>query len=51
MLSVQKVSVAIQYCVNLATAGYTGGVVASGVDCRWFLTLNVLSVQVTSGSS
>ena len=41
MLSVEKVFVTIQYCVNPATAGYTRGVVASGVDCRWFLTSNM----------
>ena len=47
MLSVEKVFVTIQYCVNPATAGYTRGVVASVVDCRWHLTSNVLFAQVT----
>ena len=46
VLSVEKVEVAIQYCVNPASAGCTRGVVASGVDCRWYLTSNVLFAQV-----
>ena len=46
MLSVEKVLVAIQYCVNPAAAGFTRGVVASGVDCSWYLTSNVLFAQV-----
>ena len=46
VLSVEKVLEAIQYFVNPATAGCTRGVVASGLDGRWFLTSNMLFVQV-----
>ena len=48
VLSEEKMSVEIQYCVNPTTAGCTRGVVASGVDCRWFLTSNVLFAQVNT---
>ena len=46
VLSVEEVEVTIEYCVNPVTAGCTRGVVASGGDCRWYLTSNVLFVQV-----
>ena len=46
VLSVEKVLVTIPYCVNPATVRCIRGVVASGVDCRWYLTSNVLFAQV-----